>query len=176
MKFTFSHQIGFVRFLGGFKIPEPTRLSFVRYVCAPFTLEKNNAHKSGFVAFIWLSNVLRISSFVHYTKINKSVVVFDAVDVVNQTVRPLAGHVKPSQSMGLVHLAFYAYRAVANAFLYATRNCACFNTARGVYAPRKRPRVRIVMDCLAQTTNRYVQGTSPVSLLNIYPKTIKGQV
>jgi hypothetical protein len=32
------------------------------------------------------------------------------------------------------------------------------------------------MDCLAQTINRYVQGTSPVSLLNIYPKTIKGQV
>lgn len=175
MKFTFSRNVRFVRFFGGFKIPEPMRFAFVRYVCAPFTLKKYDTHKTGFIAFIRFSNVLSVARFIYHTKVSKSVVMFDAVNVVNETVRPLTRHVKPRQTMRFVDRAFVANGAVPYPFFSAARGRTFAHTFRRSNSPRKNTCVRAVIQNLSKFVGRHLH-LHIVVFKYIYPKTIGGQV
>ena len=174
MKPAFSSQIRFVRFFGGFKIPEPMRLAFVRYVCTPLVLKKYDPHKTRLIAPVWLSNVLRVARFVYDPKIGKSVIIFDAINMVNKTLRPFAGHIQPRQSVRFVNGAFVTNGAVANAFFAAPR-CVAFSHAFGwAYFPCKNARTWTV----GQNFAKFISGHMRLHCVvpkYIYPKTIEGQ-
>jgi hypothetical protein len=174
MKSTFSGQIRFVRFFGGFKIPEPMRLAFVRYVCAPLVLKKYNSHETRLVAPVWFSDVLRIARFVYNSKVGKSVIVLNAINMVNKALGPFAGHVQPCQSMRFVNGAFVANGAVANAFFAAPRYVAFSHALGRAYFPRKDARIWTVGQNFAKFIDSHLCISSIVSKY-IYPKTIGGQ-
>ena len=174
MKFTFSNQICFVRFFGGFKIPEPMRFAFVRYACAPLILKKYDAHKTRLIAPIWFSDVLRIACFVYNSKIGKSVIIFDAINVVDKAIRPFAGHVQPRQSVRFVNGTFVANGAVADAFFAAPRYIAFLHAFGRAYFPRKKTRIRTVRQNFAKFIDSHLRVSSVV-FKYIYPKTIGGQ-
>jgi hypothetical protein len=174
MKFTFSGQIRFVRFFGGFKISEPMRLAFVRYACPPLVLKKYNAHKTRLVTPVWLSDVLRVARFVYDPKVGKPVIVFDAINMVNKAIGPFAGHVQPRQPMRFVNSAFVANSAVADAFFAAPRYVAFLYAFGRAYFPRKDARIRTVGQNFAEFIDSHLRVSSVVSKY-IYPKTIKGQ-
>ena len=175
MEPTFSRQIRFVRFFGGFKIPEPMRFAFICYARAPLTLKKYDAHKTRFIAPIWLSDILRVARFIYNPKVNKSVVVFDAINVVNKAFRPFAGHVQPRQPMRFVNDPFVANSAIPNAFFAAPRYIALPHTFGRAYFPRKKPRVRAISQNFAEFISRHLR-VSFVALQYIYLKTTGGQV
>ena len=105
MTHTFNIQIGLMRFFWGSVITYANRFSVYGNAGSPFVLKPNHAHKTGFVSFVWFTDILRIAFCAYVTKICKSVVRFVSVDVVNQTKRPISSCVKPNDSVCFIDFA-----------------------------------------------------------------------
>ena len=140
--FTFGRQIRRMGFFRGCKISEPLRLSANRNAGSPFVLEKYHADKTGFIAPIWFSDVLRVSRGVYYAKVLQTVVVLIAVYVVNKTFRPFAMRKQPSKPMGFVNFSAIAYSDVLCAKI--SRGVSRLNCFGNSFAPRQNPGIGVV--------------------------------
>ena len=124
---TFCFKICLMRFLGRVK-PTNQRVDTVRTnSCTPsFTAFKfgNTQKSSSFVSNVCTFLVLNVARSRNISKIAKSIVAWVAVNVVNVTQRPCAGHVKPRQTAGSIPS------------FVDTNNCVSFRFG----IPRNRPR------------------------------------
>jgi len=142
MVFTFGRQIRRMGFFRGCKISEPLRLSVNCNAGPPFVLEEYNTNKTGFIAPVWFSDVLRISRGIHYAKVLQTVVVLIAVYVVDKAIRPLAMGKQPSKPMGFVNFSAIAYSDVLCAKI--PRSVARFNCFGNSFAPCQNPDIGVV--------------------------------
>jgi len=172
MVHTLCNKIGFMRLFRRIVVSYAACLFLYRYACAPFILKFNDANKTRFVAFIGLSDVLRISVFKHFTKILKSVIVFYAVYVVYVLHRPRTCNVEPRQPMRLVDIAVDPYRYVANAFFAASSGISDMNAFSNAFAPRKQTCLRVVIKNLTKTVCGKFWHFVSCSNANTYAKTI----
>ncbi len=123
---TFRIQIGLMRFLRGSVIAYANRFFVYGDAGSPFVLKPNHTHKAGLVSFVWLADVLRIAFRAYVTKICKSVVRFVSVNVVNQANRPIAGYVKPNDSVRFINFAADTDSRIAFG-VNVSRNIASFD-------------------------------------------------
>jgi len=149
VKFTFGSKICLMGFFRCFEVAQPMRLAFMRYVSAPLILEKYNPHKTGFISLIWPTNILGIARLVNNAQIMKSVIVFNSVDVVNNTVRPSISHIQPCQTMRFIDAAFNTYRKVSF-FVGASGSIANFDRSTWANQPSENPRVGVISQYISQ--------------------------
>jgi len=162
---TFSLYVHLMRFFGRRKIAQPMRFAVDSYVCAPFVLKKYDAHEARLVSAVRFSDVFRISSFIHYTKIAQAVVMFVAVYVVNKTIRPFTMRKQPSQPVRFVNLPAIADSNIRSRKV--ARDVVRFNRFGNSFAPCQKPRFRAVVK--DQLKMFYVH------VFNVYPKTTGSQ-
>jgi hypothetical protein len=167
---SFCTKICGVRFLWGSVITKPFGLSVDRNICAPFVLKPNDTHKTGFISFVGAAHVFRVASFINYAKVKKSVVRFDAVNVVDQTRRPTAVHVQPSQPMRFVNFFSQSYGYVSG-LVRVARNIANLNALGGALSPSKMASSGVV----CQKITKFICGHigSPLLKTNVNTGTIK---
>jgi hypothetical protein len=167
---SFCTKICGVRFLWGSVITKPFGLSVDRNICAPFVLKPNNTHKTGFISFVGAAHVFRIASFVNYAKVKKSVVRFNAVNVVNQPRRPTAVHVQPSQPMRFVNFFAQAYCYVPG-LVRVARSITNLNAFGGALFPSKMASSGVIR----QKITKFICGHigSPLLKANVNTGTIK---
>lgn len=172
MKFSFGFQIGLMRFFRRIVIAYAPRFPVNSYVCAPFILKTYHAKKTGFVSFIWFANVLSIAVFAYLTQIFKSVVRFISVYVVNKFDGPVAGHVKPRQTVRFVNLPVNADSDVPDAFFFAPGYVANMNAFSNALAPRKNTCLRAIVKNLAKSIQSNFRHVTLQTTANIYARTI----
>ena len=104
MEFGFSGKVGNVGALWSFKEAKVTLLAIYSYICLKLfsNLVPTNTKKSGCVALVRLALISLILRVISFTKIAKSIVVFNLVDMVYLIFRPSTVDVKPSKPMGFV--------------------------------------------------------------------------
>ena len=168
MMFALGLDISLMRLFRRKEIAKPMGFAGYGYAGAPFTLKTYYADKPRLVSTVRPSDVLRVSSWINYAKVAKSIIVFVAVYMVDKTFRPLAVRQQPRNTMGLIYFPFIAYSDVRGGKV--SRFIADFNRARRSCNPRKAARVRVILK----------NGTEMLSSnvghdLNVYPKTTRGQ-
>lgn len=168
---TFCDKIGFMRFFGRIVIAYAARLFVYGYACAPFILKFYYANKPRFISFIRFSNILRISVFKHLAQIFKSVIMFNAIYVVDIFYRPIFCHVKPRQPMRFVNFAINTYRDVSNAFFFASGHVTNLHATSNSFTPFKQPRLRFIIKHLTKPfCGKFCHFNPP--MLNMYNKII----
>lgn len=111
-----------------------------RKLFACFVSAKNAC---GFVASLRFSLVLNVCALRHVSQIFKSVVVFDAINMVYLARRPLPCHIQPRKSMALI--TFFIHRSDKIAFCgAAARYCAAQYTSL-FHFPRKCAFMRVII-------------------------------
>lgn len=98
----------------------------------------------GFVAALRFALVFYVMLFKYIAQIAKTIVRFIAVDMINLTYGPRAGHVQPRKAMAFVRLAINCRSQIA--FIGQTARYAALFNARLFESARKRPRKRIVVE------------------------------
>lgn len=103
MKFYDSYSTGLCGFLASLIKTKVMHFLALVYASAPHSALwiKGNSGKSRRVVslFAFVTGIFRTGGF---AQITKTVVVSDTVDVINLILRPLPGHVKPRQTMGVM--------------------------------------------------------------------------
>ena len=149
MMLTFGFKINLMRFFWGGVVTQPLRFAVNSDAGTPFVLKPNNTKKTRLVSSIWPLNVLRIAISRNHSQITQPVVIFAAVNMVNQPVWPRAIRMKPRQSMRFVNFLFNAYRNVAK-FVGIACNVAYVNRFSGTNFPSKNSRCFVVRQKFTQ--------------------------
>ncbi len=146
---TFSLDIFSVSFFRCGVIAQPMRFAAMRYTSAPFILVKYDAHKAGFISFVWFTDILRIAFRTNYSQIFKTIIRFIAVYMVNNVFWPFASYIKPYKSVRFINAPLDSYGNIS--FLVGAP-CSVANLdgfARS-NSPRKKPRIGVVSQCFSQ--------------------------
>lgn len=149
MMFTLRIQISLMCFFRRSKIANSPRFFVNGNAGSPFVLKQNNTHKTRFVSFIWSAYIFGVASFINNTKINQSVVGFNSVNVINQTIRPSSMCVQPRQTMGFIDFLFKAYCGVAK-LIGVTRNISNMDSFCCAGKPSKNSCVSVIMQQFTQ--------------------------
>ena len=166
--FALGLDISLMRLFRRKEVAKPMGFAGYGYAGAPFTLEMYHADKPRFVSAVRAPDILRVSGWVNYAKIVKSIVMLIAIYVVDKALRPFAVCQQPRNTMGLIYFPFIAYSDIRGRKVSSF--IADLNRARRPCNPREAARVRVVMK----------NGTEMLSSnvghdLNVYSKTTRGQ-
>jgi hypothetical protein len=86
------------------RIKSAFRILFALYgkLCAPFLIVLCHTKKLAFIVLMGFAHILVILRFCYIPKINKSVVCWIAVNVVNYSIWKFTSHIKPSKPMAIM--------------------------------------------------------------------------
>ena len=169
MKHTFCVQIGLMRFLGRSVVAYANRFSVDRDTCTPFVLIPNNTHKTRFISFVGLAHVFRITNSANITKIAKSVIGFNSVNVVNHSCGPTTSNIKPSKAMCSVDFTPNTQSGISS-LVNVPRNIASFNSSTWSNLPNKNTSFHAVIKYFSQLFCGNIglaHLSSPVLSLNV---------
>jgi hypothetical protein len=148
MKHALSHKIGLMRLFWGVVVAYASRLAIYRNAGSPAALIRNDTNKTRLVSFVWAPNILRISIRKHYPKVDKTIVVFNPIQMVYHSGGPFASHVQPDQTMRFVNAAAQAYKNVAFIIRRACHIAYMYGFSHA-FCPSKQPGNGIVVQYAA---------------------------
>lgn len=160
MMLTLRSQICLMSFFRRNVVANSARLFVDSNAGSPFVLKPNNTHKTRFISFVGAAHVFRVTSFINYAKVKNSVVRFNAVDVVNQSNRPITMYVQPSQPMRFVNFFLQAYGYIPN-LVRVARNIANLNALGNALFPNKMTSSRVIY----QKITKFICGHAGSPLL-----------
>lgn len=156
---TFKFQVFLMRLLGRIKAACTDAFAVHHDLHPPFSLVGTNAQKTYFVGFGGRSHVLQIAKSGHLPQIDKHVVQFVSVNMVNMAVRHVSSYIKPRQSMrqsfGVVNGNRNVPPAVGRPRSFSDKIGAAM-----VFAPNKNAGLRVVIQRFAQMFNGNVKFRS----------------
>ncbi len=149
MQLPFSQDIRFMRFFGSAKQTYTGRFVIDFYFCQPFAVFFANTKKTAFVAWLWLTVILRVFCVRNFSEIIKSIVGSIPVDMVDLLCRPYSFFIQPCQSVGQIKSVVQSDNHIS-VFGYAS--CLSPNAAFSTRdRPRKKPCFGVVVKQFAQS-------------------------
>lgn len=163
-----------VRFFWGVKQPQTNRLVIDLYFGQPLAVFFANALKTAFI--LRVGPVVRVLKIGRFTKVFKTVVSSNAVNVVYLICRPISSHIEPRQTVRQIKRVVYAYDAVSVPHR-ATRS---FTDAAptSFFGPSKFSRLLVIMHQFSQPICRKFHNILhiPRDCVNINKAAFGGQI
>jgi hypothetical protein len=154
--FTFKLQVFLMRLFWRVKTACANTLTINHNLRSPFSLMGANTQKSNLVGLSCFSYILQIAKPSNLTQIGKRIVQLVSVNVVDVTIRHVAGHMKPCQPMGQSLNVVNGNRNVSSTMNRTSNFSNKIGTAM-VFKPNKNAGLRVVTQRFAQMFNGNVK-------------------
>ncbi len=149
MQLPLSHNICFMSRFRRIEQTYADRFVVYLYFSQPFAVFFTNAEKATFVAWFWLTVILRVFCVRNFSEVIKSIVGSISVDMVDLLCRPYSFLIKPRQSVGQIKSVVQSDNHIS-VFGYAP----CFSPGTAFspgLSPREKPGVSVVIEQFVQS-------------------------